>query len=124
MRERGTKLLVPPQIFTGNDLMAFGVLQAARELNLPCPEDLSIASFDSLEFAKFTEPSLTSVISPDISWEQPPADSYCREWMARLDRKRSFSRLNWRSAILLDRPMTPVRMAPHDLQLRAYAASK
>jgi LacI family transcriptional regulator len=54
----------PTAIFACNDLMAFGVLQAARELNLRCPEDLSIAGFDSLEFTKFTDPSLTSVYQP------------------------------------------------------------
>jgi DNA-binding LacI/PurR family transcriptional regulator len=54
----------PTAIFACNDLMAFGVLQAARELNLQCPRDLSIAGFDSLEFTKFTDPSLTSVYQP------------------------------------------------------------
>ena len=54
----------PTAIFACNDLMAFGVLQAARELGLKCPEDLSIAGFDSLEFTKFTDPSLTSVYQP------------------------------------------------------------
>jgi DNA-binding LacI/PurR family transcriptional regulator len=54
----------PTGIFACNDLMAFGVLQAARELGLRCPEDLSIAGFDSLEFTKFTDPSLTSVYQP------------------------------------------------------------
>ncbi len=33
-------------------------------LGLRCPEDLSIAGFDSLEFTKFTDPSLTSVYQP------------------------------------------------------------
>ncbi len=59
-----TMLPRPTAIFACNDLMAFGVLQAARELNLRCPEDLSIAGFDSLEFTKFTDPSLTSVYQP------------------------------------------------------------
>ena len=54
----------PTAIFACNDLMAFGVLQAARELGLRCPEDLSIAGFDSLEFTNFTDPSLTSVYQP------------------------------------------------------------
>lgn len=54
----------PTAIFACNDLMAFGVLQAARELGLRCPEDLSIAGFDSLEFTKFTDPSLTTVYQP------------------------------------------------------------
>jgi len=54
----------PTAIFACNDLMAFGVLQAARELGLRCPEDLSIVGFDSLEFTRFTDPSLTSVYQP------------------------------------------------------------
>ena len=55
----------PTAIFACNDLLAFGVLQAARELNLRCPEDVSIVGFDSLEFTKFTDPSLTSVYQPE-----------------------------------------------------------
>jgi LacI family transcriptional regulator len=54
----------PTAIFACNDLIAFGVLQAARELKLRCPEDVSIVGFDSLEFTKFTDPSLTSVYQP------------------------------------------------------------
>jgi DNA-binding LacI/PurR family transcriptional regulator len=54
----------PTAIFACNDLMAFGALQAARELNLRCPEDLSIAGFDSLDFTRFTAASLTSVYQP------------------------------------------------------------
>lgn len=54
----------PTAIFACNDLTALGVLQAARELGLRCPEDLSIAGFDGLEFTKFTDPSLTSVYQP------------------------------------------------------------
>ena len=54
----------PTAIFACNDLIAFGVLQAARELDVRCPEDLSIVGFDGLEFTKFTDPSLTSVYQP------------------------------------------------------------
>jgi DNA-binding LacI/PurR family transcriptional regulator len=54
----------PTAIFACNDLMAFGALQAARELGIRCPEDLSIAGFDSLEFTNLTDPSLTSVYQP------------------------------------------------------------
>ncbi len=54
----------PTAILACNDLMAFGALQAARELKLRCPEDISIAGFDSLEFTKFTDPALTSVYQP------------------------------------------------------------
>jgi LacI family transcriptional regulator len=54
----------PTAIFACNDLIAFGLLQAVRELGLRCPDDVSIAGFDSLEFTNFTDPSLTSVYQP------------------------------------------------------------
>ena len=54
----------PTAVFACNDLMAFGVLQAARELGLSCPEELSILGFDSLEFTKLTAPPLTSIYQP------------------------------------------------------------
>jgi DNA-binding LacI/PurR family transcriptional regulator len=54
----------PTAIFACNDLMALGVLLAARELGLHCPEDLSIVGFDNLDFAEFTAPALTTVHQP------------------------------------------------------------
>ena len=75
----------PTAIFACNDLMAFGVLQAARELGLRCPEDLSIAGFDSLEFTNFTDPSLTSVYQPGYQLGATAA----RMLMQRIDGLRS-----------------------------------
>ena len=54
----------PTAIFACNDLMALGVLLAARELGLHCPEELSIVGFDNLDFAEFTAPALTTVYQP------------------------------------------------------------
>src|SRR5215471_3625530 len=54
----------PTAIFACNDLMALGVLLAARELGLHCPEDISIMGFDNLDFAEFTAPPLTTVHQP------------------------------------------------------------
>jgi DNA-binding LacI/PurR family transcriptional regulator len=51
----------PTAIFASNDLMALGVLLAARELGLRCPKDVSIIGFDNLDFGMFTDPALTSV---------------------------------------------------------------
>jgi len=51
----------PTAIFACNDLMALGVLLAARELGFDCPKDLSIVGFDNLDFAEFTAPALTTV---------------------------------------------------------------
>jgi DNA-binding LacI/PurR family transcriptional regulator len=51
----------PTAIFACNDLMALGVLLAARELNVSCPDELSIVGFDNLDFTEFTAPALTTV---------------------------------------------------------------
>jgi DNA-binding LacI/PurR family transcriptional regulator len=54
----------PTAIFVGNDLMAFGVYQAARELGLRIPEDLSVVGFDDLPVARWVGPPLTTVRQP------------------------------------------------------------
>lgn len=54
----------PTAIFASNDMMALGVLLAARETNFHCPEELSIVGFDNLDFSEFTAPALTSVHQP------------------------------------------------------------
>lgn len=51
----------PTAIFTYNDLMAFGVLKAAKELGLSIPEELSVIGFDDIFFSSFTNPPLTTI---------------------------------------------------------------
>lgn len=54
----------PSAIFTLNDDMAIGVMQAARERNLELPRDLSVVGFDDLPMAARVWPNLTSVRLP------------------------------------------------------------
>jgi LacI family transcriptional regulator, xylobiose transport system transcriptional regulator len=54
----------PTAIFCGNDLMALGVYQAAREARLHIPEDLSVVGFDDLPVAGWVGPPLTTVRRP------------------------------------------------------------
>ncbi len=54
----------PTAIFAMNDLMAAGVLRAARELNINIPEELSVIGFDNRELSMFTWPALTTVKIP------------------------------------------------------------
>ncbi|HSS36662.1 MAG TPA: LacI family DNA-binding transcriptional regulator [Patescibacteria group bacterium] len=54
----------PTAIFAGNDLMALGVYQAAREARLHIPEDLSVVGFDDLPVAEWVGPPLTTVRQP------------------------------------------------------------
>ncbi|MFQ3648095.1 MAG: LacI family DNA-binding transcriptional regulator [Anaerolineae bacterium] len=54
----------PTAIFASNDLMAFGVMQAAREYGLRIPEDLSLVGFDDIPQAALVHPQLTTVRQP------------------------------------------------------------
>jgi LacI family repressor for deo operon, udp, cdd, tsx, nupC, and nupG len=54
----------PTAIFTGNDLQALGVYQAARTLGLRIPADLSVVGFDDLPVAALIDPPLTTVHQP------------------------------------------------------------
>ncbi len=51
----------PTSIFTYNDLMAFGVMKAVKDLGLKIPDDLSIVGFDDIFFSSFTDPPLTTI---------------------------------------------------------------
>ncbi|MFT8350919.1 LacI family DNA-binding transcriptional regulator [Clostridium saccharoperbutylacetonicum] len=44
-----------------NDLMAVGVLNACKKLNIDVPGKLSIIGFDNIDLSKFVEPKLTTI---------------------------------------------------------------
>ncbi len=54
----------PTAIFALNDMQALGVYQAARDLGLHIPDDLSVVGFDDLPMAKWVTPPLTTVRQP------------------------------------------------------------
>lgn len=54
----------PTAIFCANDDMAFGALQAAAELGLKVPADLSVAGFDDVPASAAVTPPLTTVRQP------------------------------------------------------------
>lgn len=66
--EHATQLLQmdepPTAIFAGNDTIAQVVLQAARDLGVRVPEDVSVVGFDDLELAYRPSPGLTTVRQP------------------------------------------------------------
>jgi LacI family transcriptional regulator len=52
-------------LFCANDRIAMGAFEAARELNLRIPEDLSVVGFDNMEIiAKSLRPALSTVALP------------------------------------------------------------
>jgi DNA-binding LacI/PurR family transcriptional regulator len=58
---RGGRNQAPTAIFCDSDLMGVGVLDAARDLGMRVPEDLSVASFDNSSLAHMGPIQLTSV---------------------------------------------------------------
>jgi LacI family transcriptional regulator len=54
----------PTAIFTLNNRMALGVLRALRELKIPCPEKVSVMSFDDADWAEVLNPSLSTIKQP------------------------------------------------------------
>jgi LacI family transcriptional regulator len=51
----------PRSILAGNDLMALGVLAAAREEGIEIPKDLSISGVDNTLFARISIPALSTI---------------------------------------------------------------
>jgi DNA-binding LacI/PurR family transcriptional regulator len=66
--EEGQALLSLPEpptaIFAGSDLQAFGVYEAARELGVKIPTQLSVIGFDDLPMARWVGPPLTTIRQP------------------------------------------------------------
>ncbi len=54
----------PEAVFVVADELAFGTMQACRELELEIPEDLAIASYGDVEAAAITDPALTTAHIP------------------------------------------------------------
>ncbi|UKS27122.1 LacI family transcriptional regulator [Paenibacillus sp. HWE-109] len=54
----------PTALFCCNDMLAIGALQAAKQLGLKVPEQLSVIGFDNTILASVTDPPLTTVAQP------------------------------------------------------------
>ncbi|HCG7918348.1 substrate-binding domain-containing protein [Vibrio parahaemolyticus] len=80
MAERGK---LPSSIFVSNDMMAMGVINAANELDIKVPDDLSIIGYDDIHIAKFMSPSLTTIHQPKYRLGQAAVETLVR----RLDDK-------------------------------------
>ncbi len=67
-REVANELLTskcpPTAIFAASDYVALGVLNAAQNLSLSIPEDLSLVGFDDMPFAALLSPPLSTVRQP------------------------------------------------------------
>ena len=56
------RLAVPPTaIFSCNNKMTLGLMRALGELRVPCPEAVSVLSFDDFEWSAYFRPRLTTI---------------------------------------------------------------
>jgi len=51
-------------VFVASDLMADGALRTLRQSGRRVPDDVAVIGFDDVEFARYTEPALTTVRQP------------------------------------------------------------
>ncbi len=54
----------PDAVFCGNDIIAFGVIEAAQALGITIPDELSVVGFDNLPMADWPSYRLTTVDYP------------------------------------------------------------
>lgn len=65
----------PTAIFCGNDLMALGAMEAASEMGLKVPDDVSIMGYDDQELARYTHPPLSTLVLPNYEMGQRAAEA-------------------------------------------------
>ncbi|EGQ9766075.1 substrate-binding domain-containing protein [Vibrio alginolyticus] len=70
---------LPSSIFVSNDMMAMGVINAANELDIKVPDDLSIIGYDDIHIAKFMSPSLTTIHQPKYRLGQAAVETLVRK---------------------------------------------
>ena len=54
----------PDAVFVANYLMTVGLMQAAEEMGMSCPEDYALASFDDYPWLRCFRPRLTTIELP------------------------------------------------------------
>lgn len=54
----------PTAVFCADDETALGVISAARNMGISCPQDISVVGFDDIEVASHYMPPLTTISQP------------------------------------------------------------
>jgi len=54
----------PTAVFAGNDVVAYGAMQAIQDAGLSIPDDISLAGFDDDYLSRYLYPPLTTVTQP------------------------------------------------------------
>ena len=54
----------PTAVFAGNDVVAYGALQAIKDAGLKVPDDISLIGFDDDLLSRYMNPPLTTITNP------------------------------------------------------------
>ncbi|WP_318484538.1 substrate-binding domain-containing protein [Photobacterium leiognathi] len=80
---------LPSALVVANDMMAMGVINAANEVGIQIPEQLSIIGYDDIHIAKFMSPSLTTIHQPKYRLGQAAVETL----LTRLDEPETAPRI-------------------------------
>jgi len=65
---------VPTAVFSANDLMALGAIQALQDAGLRVPEDVALVGYDNRDFTRIVRPKITTVSMPTYEMGQMAAE--------------------------------------------------
>jgi LacI family transcriptional regulator len=91
----------PTAVLASNDLMAFGAIQAARDLGLSVPGDLAMVGFDNIQLSSYFYPTLTTVEIPMYN-----LGTAAMKMIVNMASDNSFDRYKWFKPRLLIRNST------------------
>ncbi|MCR4283609.1 MAG: substrate-binding domain-containing protein, partial [Bauldia sp.] len=65
----------PTAVFASSDEMAMGFIRTVKDAGLRVPDDVSVAGFDDIEFARYFDPALTTIHQPRAELGRLAAES-------------------------------------------------
>jgi len=69
---------LPTALVTGSDVLAVGAMQALKAAGLRVPTDVAVFGFDDFEFARYTDPPLSTVRLPAFAMGERAAELLLR----------------------------------------------
>lgn len=71
--------IIPTAIVAANDQMAFGAIRAIQDKGLRVPDDIAVVGYDDDEFAKVSNPTITTVSLPLFEMGQVAATNLLKQ---------------------------------------------
>ena len=64
IKENASQFLQADGLFSVTDLLAFGAMQALKELKIRIPQDISVIGYDDIPLSSSLRPKLTTIHQP------------------------------------------------------------